>query len=241
LNTAWTPYFFFDPFFSTGSKAAAALGRIGIAAVEKRKSTSVDPDRKDILYYLLAANDPEKGGMLPDREIKAEALTQLIAGSDTTGNTITHVIDMMMLHPQKLQKLQIELDTAFPSPLPSDWVASFAECKDLPYVNGAIYETLRLRTTVSVGLPRVVSKGGAKVCGEFFEAGTILSTPTYTMHRDPRVWGQNALEFEPERWAGDDRFELEKYFLGFSHGPRACIGRNVSGLESYLECNANLR
>jgi benzoate 4-monooxygenase len=89
-------------------------------------------------------------------------------------------------------------------------------------------ETLRLRTTVSVGLSRVVSKGGMKVCGEFFEEGTVLSTPTYTTHRDPRVWGSDVLEFVPERWEGEKKAELETAFLGFSYGPRACIGRNVS-------------
>ncbi|KAF8859367.1 cytochrome P450 [Acephala macrosclerotiorum] len=227
----WTPYFFFDPFFSTGSKAAAALGKIGIAAVDKRKAEGAEQGRKDILHYLFAASDPDTGLPLPDNEIKAEALTQLIAGSDTTGNTITHLIDMMMLHPAKLAKLQEELNTAFPSPLPADWVAEWAECKDLPYVNGVIHETLRLRTTVSVGLPRVVSKGGMKVCGEFFEEGTVLSTPTYTTHRDPRVWGSNALDFVPERWEGEKKVELEKVFLGFSYGPRACIGRNVAFME----------
>lgn len=135
---------------------------------------------------------------------------------------------MMTLNPDKAKKLQAELDHAFPSPLEENWVAEWKECKDLPYVNGVIHETLRLRTTVSVGLPRVVSKGGAKVCGEFFEEGTVLSTPTYTTHRDPRVWGDNVLEFKPERWIGGARVELEKHFLGFSYGPRACIGRNVS-------------
>ena len=56
----------------------------------------------------------------------------------------------------------------------------------------------------------------------------MLSTPTYTTHRDPRVWGSNALEFVPEKWEGEKKAELEKAFLGFSYGPRACIGRNVS-------------
>ncbi|RDW80885.1 hypothetical protein BP5796_05583 [Coleophoma crateriformis] len=223
----WTPYFFFDQFFVKGLQAAQALGRIGIAAVDKRRKSQVDPNRKDILYYLLSATDPDTGDKLPDSEVNAEALTQLIAGSDTTGNTITHVIDMMMRHPEKLQKLQAELDQAFPGPLSHDFVAKFLECKDLPYTNGVLYETLRLRTTVSVGLPRVVAKGGAEVCGHFFEQGTVLSTPTYTTHRDRRVWGDNAAEFVPERWIGDQRFELEKAFLGFSYGPRACIGRNV--------------
>lgn len=134
---------------------------------------------------------------------------------------------MLIQHPTKLAKLQAELDEAFPSPLPNYFVAEWADCKDLSYVNGVIYETLRLKTVVSVGLPRVVSKGGMKVCGEFFEKGTVLSTPTYTTHRDPRVWGSDALEFLPERWEGEKKVELEKAFLGFSYGPRACIGRNV--------------
>lgn len=138
---------------------------------------------------------------------------------------------MMAIHHWKAKKLREELDRAFPGPLDDDWVAEWKDCKDLPYVNGVIYETLRLRTTVSVGLPRVVSKGGAKVCGEFFEEGTVLSTPTYTTHRDERVWGADALEFVPERWIGDSAAKLEKHFLGFSYGPRACIGRNVAFME----------
>lgn len=201
---------------------------MGIKAVERRKAMDIDHTRKDILYYLLTANDPDTGGPLPDRELKAEALTQLIAGSDTTGNTITHTMDMLARHPAKLAKLQEELDAAFPKPLPKDWVALFSECKDLPYVMGVLYETLRLRTTVSMGLPRAVAKGGATVCGEFFEEGTVLSNPTYTTHRDPRVWGADSWEFKPERWLNGAQVELDKHFLGFSQGPRACIGRNVS-------------
>ena len=221
-----------------GLKAAQALAAIGIASVDKRKATKQDPNRKDILYWLLKARDPDTGLELPDREIKAEALTQMIAGSDTTGNTLTHVVDLLCRHPDKKARLQREVDAAFSGPLPEGFVASFAECKDMLYVQAVIYETLRLRTTVSVGLPRVVAEGGAEVCGRHFEAGTVLSTPTYTVHRDERVWGKDAMEFKPERWLEEDekgvpvRFktEYEKFFLGFSYGPRACIGRNVSAL-----------
>ncbi|KKY25063.1 putative benzoate 4-monooxygenase [Phaeomoniella chlamydospora] len=236
--SAWTPYFIFDPFFIHGLQAAQALGRIGIAAVDRRKSSPQDPNRKDILYWLLKAKDPDTGLPLPDREVKAEALTEMIAGSDTTGNTLTHIVDMLCRHPAALKNLQKELDTAFPAPLPqSKSVAPFNQCKGLLYVQAVIYETLRLRTTVSVGLPRVVKEGGAEVCGKWLEEGTVVSTPTYTVHRDERIWGKDALQFRPERWIITDdgklRFhsELEKFFLGFSYGPRACIGRNVAFME----------
>ncbi|KAF2653764.1 cytochrome P450 [Lophiostoma macrostomum CBS 122681] len=237
----WTPYFFFDSFFTTGLKAAQTLASIGIAAVEKRMNAEVDSSRKDILYYLLTARDPDTGGALPDREIKAEALTQMIAGSDTTGNTITHLIDMLCRHPNEYAKLREELDRAYPAPLAEGHVAMFSDCKDLPYTQAVIYEVLRLRTTVSVGLPRVVRPGGAEVCGMHFKGGTVLSTPTYTTHRDPRVWGPDALEFHPERWLGDNKNELDKHFLGFSYGPRACIGRNVAFMELKKVVATNFR
>jgi benzoate 4-monooxygenase len=202
---AWTPYFFFDSFFVRGLRAAQGLAIIGIAAVEKRRAEKdIDPNRKDILYYLLLAKDPDTGLKLRDAEVNAEALTQLIAGSDTTGNTITHIVNMLCLNPDKLKKLQAELDEAYPGPLSANFVSMFSECKDLPCTQAIIYETLRLRTTVSVGLPRAVLKGGANVCGKFFKEGTVLSTPTYTTHRDKRVWGENALEFVPEKWVGEE-------------------------------------
>lgn len=194
-------------------------------------AADVDPNRKDILYYLLIARDPDTGRALPDSEVKAEALTQMIAGSDTTGNTITHIIDMLLRHPEKYKKLQEELDRAYPDPHHASHVAMFADCKDLPYTQAIIYETLRLRTTVSVGLPRVVPERGAVVCGRHFKAGTVVSTPTYTTHRDVRVWGPDALDFRPERWLEPSAGDLEKHFLGFSYGPRACIGRNVAFME----------
>jgi benzoate 4-monooxygenase len=209
-------------------KAAQGLAAIGIAAVEKRKAVAIDPNRKDILYYLLTAKDPDNGGPLPDRELKAEALTQLIAGSDTTGNSIAQIIDLLPRHPEKLKKLQTELDATYPGPIPQDFVARFVECKDLPYLQAVLYEVLRLRTVTSMGLPRVVGSGGATVCGQHFEQGTVLSVPTYTSHRDSRIWGDNAWEFEPERWLNGNQANLDKYFLAFSYGPRACIGRNVS-------------
>ena len=38
------------------------------------------------------------------------------------------------------------------------------------------------------------------MCGRFFPEGTVLSVPTYTIHRDKAVWGEDALEWKPERW-----------------------------------------
>jgi len=218
----YTQWFYFDPFFLNGLKSVKAIANIAAASVDKRKISG--SQRKDLLHYLLKAEDPN-GGPISDRELKAEALTNLIAGSDTTSNSITHIIDLLCRNPSVHRKLQEELDT-----LPESAVADWNDVKDLPYLHAVIWEALRYRTPVSFGLPRVVSEGGAVIAGEFFKEGTVVSCPTYTIHRHPKAF-EDPDGFHPERWLGRGKYDREKYFLAFSYGPRACIGRNVATME----------
>ena len=47
------------------------------------------------------------------------------------------------------------------------------------------------------------------------------------------MWGSDAAEFRPDRW--DTVTERQKLgFIPFSHGPRACVGRNVAEMELFL-------
>jgi len=78
----------------------------------------------------------------------------------------------------RYNKLVEELDSKLDTLDSTDEIASYDKVKDLPYLNAIILETLRYRPTSSFGLPRLVPKGGATVCGEFFKEGTVLSVPT---------------------------------------------------------------
>lgn len=69
------------PWFSTGQKAVKSLAGIAVAAVSKRLNTP--SDRRDLLGKLQEGRDDE-GKLMGREELTAEALTQLIAGSDTT-------------------------------------------------------------------------------------------------------------------------------------------------------------
>ena len=71
----------FHPWYRKGSASTANLAGIAIAAVCKRLKTPVD--RTDLLSKLQKGKDDEGKPMGPP-ELTAEALTQLIAGSDTT-------------------------------------------------------------------------------------------------------------------------------------------------------------
>lgn len=136
-------------------------------------------------------------------------------------------------NPSIQQKLQAELDQATPSkrdphpsidkgtmpPLPRSSVATnFSEVKSLPYLQACVNEGLRLHSTSGIGLPRAVPPGSTvEVCGEVFTEGTILSVPTYNLHRDEGIWGSDASEYRPERWL---EREVGREFNPFSFGPR---------------------
>ena len=121
------------------------------------------------------------------------------------------------------RKLQAELDAALSTldaDADEDQIATFEQIKRLPYLEAVINEALRVHTTLGVGLPREVPEGGLTVYGLFFPEGTVLSVPTYTIHRDREVWGEDVEAFRPERWLERDRALLQKAFNPFSYGPR---------------------
>src|ERR1700704_3546774 len=100
--------------------------------------------------------------------------------------------------PGVLQKLQDELDIAIPSGVE---VPTYGIVKNLKYVNNIIRESLRIHSTSSLGLPRVVpSRDGIEILGKRFPPGTVLSVPSYTIHPSEEIWGSNADEFVPDRW-----------------------------------------
>lgn len=187
-----------DPFFTKGVEAVQNLAGIAIARVNQRLEAAEkgEINRVDLLARLMEGKD-ENGNKLGRAELTAEALTQLIAGSDTTSNTSCALLFHMLMHPECVKKLQAELDAA----LPSDDVPTYEQVKNLTYLDMVIQETLRIHSTSSQGLPRLVPPGpGVEIAGHHFPQGTVLSVPAYTMHHSKEIWGKDADEFRPERW-----------------------------------------
>ena len=55
------------------------------------------------------------------------------------------------------------------------------------------------------------------------------------MHHSKEIWGPDADEYRPERFAPENLTEQQKgAFIPFSTGPRACVGRNVAEMELAL-------
>lgn len=226
-----------DPFFSQGVEAVQNLAGIAIARVKDRLDNPTD--RVDLLARLQQGRDA-KGEPLEREELTAEALTQLIAGSDTTSNTSCAILYYVIRTPGVLEKLQQELDNAN---IPLGTVPRYDAVKDLPYVDAVIKETMRIHSTSSLGLPRLVpavspenpNPKPVEILGYSFPPGTALSVPAYTIHHSKEIWGKDADDFVPERWEEGRLTERQKEaFIPFSYGPRACVGRNVAEME--LKC-----
>jgi benzoate 4-monooxygenase len=221
-----------DPFFSKGLAAVEDLAGMAVARVSARldaEKGDAGPERMDLLARLMEGKD-ESGNKLGRAELTAEALTQLIAGSDTTSNTSCALLYWVLKTPGVIEKLQAELDEAIPAGSP---IPNYNQVRDLKYMQNVINETLRIHSTSSLGLPRLVPEGGAVVLGRHFPGGTVLSVPAYTIHHSTEIWGPDAEQFRPERW--DTVTEKQKNaFIPFSYGPRSCVGRNVAEMELAL-------
>jgi len=229
----WLP----DPFFSKGIAAIENLAGMAVARVSQRLDGKQEVERVDLLARLMEGKD-ETGAKLGRAELTAEALTQLIAGSDTTSNTSCAILYWVTKTPGVLEKLRKELDDAIPEGVA---VPAFEMVKDLKYLNNVIQETLRIHSTSSLGLPRIVPPGpGIEILGHRFPPNTVLSVPSYTIHHSKEIWGPDADEFVPDRW--DNLTERQRNgFIPFSYGPRSCVGRNVAEMELALIVSTTFR
>lgn len=113
--------------------------------------------RDDILQTLIDTQnteDPEE--RLSTNVIIRETILFLIAGSETTSNSIAFAVIELLRHPDKLVKLQQEIDAV---PLPEGQETfNHDALKKLPYLNGVINETMRVDPVAAGGLQRHTDK-----------------------------------------------------------------------------------
>ncbi|PYH37139.1 p450-domain-containing protein [Aspergillus neoniger CBS 115656] len=231
-----------DSFFRDGIQAVEDLAGIAVARVNERLRPEVmaNNTRVDLLARLMEGKDGN-GEKLGRAELTAEALTQLIAGSDTTSNTSCAILYWCMRTPGVIEKLHKVLDEAIPQDVD---VPTHSMVKDIPYLQWVIWETMRIHSTSAMGLPREIPAGNPPVTisGHTFYPGDIVSVPSYTIHRSTEIWGPDAEQFVPERWDPARLTPRQKAaFIPFSTGPRACVGRNVAEMELLVICGTVFR
>jgi len=207
------------------------LGRIKEARTADGKPTGND-GRQDILSKLILAKHVD-GRPLSDTDVYIASFAVLAAGSDTTAITMRALIRNVVGNPRVYAKVLEEIDEAVESG-EITFPISYEQGQKLVYIQACLRETLRLTPAVTWSFPRIVSDGGETIAGRHFAGGTVVSMSPFVVHRRKEAYGDDAETFRPERWletTEDEKRSMDHNLLTFGHGPRICIGRNVSIAE----------
>ncbi len=183
-------------------------------------------DRGDLLSMLLAAQDDEQRGMT-EQQLLDESKNLIMAGHETTSNTLSWTLWLLAQHPEVEAKLHAELDAALAGRPPE-----VADLERLPYARNVIVEAMRVMPPVwSVGRR---ARQDLELGGYFVPEGAMLSMSQWVVQRDERFF-PDPLAFTPERWEGGLERRIPRYaYFPFGGGPRVCIGENFARMEAVL-------
>ncbi|WP_218082929.1 cytochrome P450 [Anthocerotibacter panamensis] len=184
-------------------------------------------DTGDLLSLLMEARDEADGSQLSDLQLRDEVATLMLAGHETTANTLCWAWLLLSQHLDAEERLIHELSEVL-----DDRPPTLADLPRLHYTDGVIKEALRLYPPVTI-LSRETSQD-TEIGGYAVPKGCVLLLSQWTMHRDPRYFVDPEL-FRPERWGADLERQLPRgAYFPFGDGPRICIGKSFALMEALL-------
>nr|BAP90521.1 secologanin synthase [Ophiorrhiza pumila] len=195
-----------------------------------------EPNEDDLLGVLLESNfqeikdqGNEKNVGLSIDDVIEECKLFYFAGQETTGVLLTWTTILLSKHPEWQDRAREEVLQTFGKNKPE-----FDKLNQLKYVSMILYEVLRLYPPV-IDLTKIVHKD-TKLGPYIIPAGTQVMMPTVMLHREKSIWGEDAMEFNPERFADGvaNATKNNVSFLPFSWGPRVCLGQNFALLQAKL-------
>ncbi|MEV6387421.1 cytochrome P450 [Nocardia xishanensis] len=193
------------------------------------RRTQSGTEHHDILDLMLGSTDTASGESLDPTNIRNQILTFLVAGSETSANTIAFALHYLSVHPDIAAGVRAELDERWPTEDFPD--IHFEDVAKLRGLRRVIDETLRLWPT-GPGYFRRARQDTTLCDGRYrIQQKDWVLVLLLAAHRDP-AWGPDADEFNPDRFLPDNiRNMPPRIFKPFGTGPRACIGRQFAQHE----------
>uniref|UniRef100_A0ACD6ALW1 Uncharacterized protein n=1 Tax=Avena sativa TaxID=4498 RepID=A0ACD6ALW1_AVESA len=209
----------------------------------QQKQEADDDGHVDILSHYL--NDP----YYKDQDLlRAKLITYMVAGRDTISTTLPWVLYNLARNPHVLSVIRNEMTPIASSKTSySTTTCSQAgtiiiifnpdETKALVYLHAALLETLRLYPPIPLER-KTVASSDVLPSGHEVHEGEIIVISLYAMARMKDIWGEDCLEFRPERWLSESedgggklRYVPSNTFLAFNSGPRMCLGKDIAIME----------
>ncbi|XP_062178420.1 cytochrome P450 704C1-like [Phragmites australis] len=190
--------------------------------------------KEDILsrFIIGSKKDPET---MNDRYLRDIVLNFLIAGKDTTGNTLSWFFYMLCKNPVVQDKVAIEIKESVEWAEEDNNTEGFTArlnegaIDKMHYLHASISETLRLYPAVPVD-GKMADEDDVLPNGYRVIKGDGMNYIIYAMGRMTYLWGEDAEEFRPERWLVNGVFQQESpyKFVSFNAGPRICLGKEFA-------------
>ncbi len=215
------------PFLPYGKflRGKATLDETVYGVIAERRANRTDAG--DVISMLLAAQD-EDGVTMTDQQVRDEVMTLFAAGHETTMNALSWTWYLLSHNPQVEEKLRAELDRVLAGRTPT-----VEDIPNLPYVDMVIKEAMRLYPPAWTVGRRAVDD--FEVEGYRLPAGQVVLLSQWVLHRLPEVWGDDVLEFKPERFDPEHPQEVPQgAYFPFGLGPRMCIGMPFAQMEARL-------
>ncbi|KAK7294228.1 hypothetical protein RJT34_17115 [Clitoria ternatea] len=203
--------------------------------------------KEDILSRFLIESKKEQTTMT-DQYLRDIILNFMIAGKDTSANTLSWFFYMLCKNPLIEEKIAQELRDATCSnesePNVDEFVANLTDATldKMHYLHAALTETLRLYPAVPMD-GRTADAPDILPDGHKLREGDGLYYLAYSMGRMSSIWGEDAEEFRPERWLNNGIFQAESpfKFVSFHGGPRICLGKEFAYRQMKIVAMALLR
>ncbi|MBC7684804.1 MAG: cytochrome P450 [Bdellovibrionales bacterium] len=183
---------------------------------------------ENLLEAMIAAAD-QPGSGIDDSQVAGNVLTMLLAGEDTTANTLAWMIHLLWQNPEALAKAVAEVREVCGDARG----LTLEHMARLDYVEACANETMRLKPVAPfIGFQ---SLRDSVVGGVAVPAGTmILAVMRHDSISEEHV--RNAAAFSPERWLDENNAAMnpasaKRISMPFGGGPRICPGRYLALLE----------
>jgi cytochrome P450 len=177
----------------------------------------------DFLSMYMQAVD-KSGAPFSDKELLDELMTLIVAGFETSANTLNWVWHLIAGHPEVEQRLIEEAATLMP-----DAASVTADnATAMKYTQQVLEEALRLYPPVWLFTRRAHAQD--ELDDYDVPPGTDIYLSPYILHRSAHIW-PDPEKFDPDRFKIGDKPKRDRPYFPFSLGPRRCLGEYFSFLE----------
>jgi pentalenene oxygenase len=182
-------------------------------------------DHGDMASMLMLAVDADTGERLTDLQVRDEVVTMLIAGTETTSNTVAWVLHVLGGRPDLRARLYAELDEVL-----AGRQVSIEDIPRLEFVRRLISESLRLYPQAWMLIRTAMA--ATRLGDVELPAGTSVLLPLYAIQRDAANF-PDPNTFDPDRWAPERASDVVRpAFLPFSAGRHVCVGEAFAWTEA---------